>query len=42
MTGFRATYFGKTWTADANLVHERLQTPAVAYGPGNESAHGPA
>ena len=41
VTGFPATYFGKTGTADANLVHERLQIPAVAYGPGNDSSHGP-
>lgn len=41
VTGSRATYFGKTGTADANLVHERLQIPVVAYGPGNESTHGP-
>lgn len=41
VTGSAATCFGKTGTADANLVHERLQIPAVAYGPGNDSAHGP-
>ena len=41
VTGLPATYFGKTGTADANLVHERLQIPAVAYGPGNDSSHGP-
>jgi acetylornithine deacetylase/succinyl-diaminopimelate desuccinylase family protein len=39
--GHPASYFGKTGTADANLVHERLQIPAVAYGPGNDSVHGP-
>jgi acetylornithine deacetylase/succinyl-diaminopimelate desuccinylase family protein len=41
VTGSPATYFGKTGTADANLVHERLHIPVVAYGPGNDSAHGP-
>lgn len=41
VNGKPATYFGKTGTADANLVHERLDIPAVAYGPGNDTAHGP-
>ncbi len=41
VSGKPATYFGKTGTADANLVHERLQVPVVAYGPGNDRGHGP-
>lgn len=41
VSGRRATYFGKTGTADANLVHERLHIPVVAYGPGNDTVHGP-
>lgn len=41
VTGSAAQYFGKTGTSDANLVHERLRIPAVAYGPGNGSGHGP-
>jgi acetylornithine deacetylase/succinyl-diaminopimelate desuccinylase family protein len=41
VTGRPAQYFGKTGTADVNLVHERLHVPAVSYGPGNDSGHGP-
>ena len=41
VSGRPAIYFGKTGTADANLVHERLQIPVVAYGPGNDTVHGP-
>jgi succinyl-diaminopimelate desuccinylase len=41
VSGKPATYFGKTGTADANLVHERLHIPVVAYGPGNDTVHGP-
>jgi acetylornithine deacetylase/succinyl-diaminopimelate desuccinylase family protein len=41
VSGTPATYFGKTGTADANLVHERLHIPAVAFGPGNDTVHGP-
>ena len=40
VSGKPASYFGKTGTADANLVHERLHIPAVAYGPGNDTGHG--
>jgi succinyl-diaminopimelate desuccinylase len=40
VSGKAAGYFGKTGTADANLVHERLRIPAVAYGPGNDTGHG--
>jgi succinyl-diaminopimelate desuccinylase len=41
VTGRPARYFGKTGTGDVNLVHERLHVPVVAYGPGNDSGHGP-
>jgi succinyl-diaminopimelate desuccinylase len=41
VTGTPARYFGKTGTGAANLVHERLHIPVVAYGPGNDSGHGP-
>ena len=41
VTGARPRYFGKTGTSDANLVHERLGIPVVAYGPGNDSGHKP-
>ena len=41
VTGERPRYFGKTGTSDANLVHERLGIPVVAYGPGNDSGHKP-
>jgi succinyl-diaminopimelate desuccinylase len=41
VTGTRPRYFGKTGTSDANLVHQRLGIPVVAYGPGNDSGHKP-
>lgn len=41
VTGRAPTLFGKTGTGDANLVHERLGIPAIAYGPGNNSGHRP-
>jgi succinyl-diaminopimelate desuccinylase len=41
VTGARPRYFGKTGTSDANLVHQRLGIPVVAYGPGNDSGHKP-
>jgi acetylornithine deacetylase/succinyl-diaminopimelate desuccinylase-like protein len=41
VTAVAPQYFGKTGTSDANLVHERLGIPVVAYGPGNDSGHGP-
>lgn len=41
VTGRHARYFGKTGTADVNLVYERLRVPAVAYGPGNDTGHAP-
>ena len=37
VTGNPPVLFGKTGTGDANLVHERLGIPAIAYGPGNDS-----
>lgn len=41
VTGVPPVPFAKTGTSDANLVHERLQIPAVAFGPGNDSGHAP-
>jgi succinyl-diaminopimelate desuccinylase len=41
VTGNPPVLFGKTGTGDANLVHERLGIPAIAYGPGNDSGHRP-
>jgi acetylornithine deacetylase/succinyl-diaminopimelate desuccinylase-like protein len=41
VTGSPPVLFGKTGTGDANLVHERLGIPAIAYGPGNNSGHRP-
>lgn len=41
VTGNPPVLFGKTGTGDANLVHERLGIPAIAYGPGNNSGHRP-
>lgn len=41
VTGHPPVLFGKTGTGDANLVHERLGIPAIAYGPGNNSGHRP-
>jgi acetylornithine deacetylase/succinyl-diaminopimelate desuccinylase-like protein len=41
VTGAAPELFAKTGTSDANLVHERLHIPAVAFGPGNDSGHAP-
>lgn len=41
VTGNPPVLFGKTGTGEANLVHERLGIPAIAYGPGNDSGHRP-
>jgi succinyl-diaminopimelate desuccinylase len=41
VTGNPPQLFAKTGTGDANLVHERLHIPAIAYGPGNDSGHRP-
>jgi len=41
VTGQEPRYFGKTGTSDANLVHQYLGVPVVAYGPGNDSGHKP-
>lgn len=41
VTGTLPAYFGKSGTCDANLLVHRIGIPAVVYGPGNPSSHGP-
>jgi succinyl-diaminopimelate desuccinylase len=41
VTGTSPEYFGKSGTSDANLLVHRACIPALAYGPGNPSGHGP-
>jgi succinyl-diaminopimelate desuccinylase len=39
--GVEADVFGKSGTADANIIASVLGIPVIAYGPGNGSGHGP-